>query len=126
LKRPNTPRTLAGEKSYRVREAVPGGVKVTNTGERTDGTPINSTYTAKYDGSPSPVSGHGLPYDSVSLKQVNANTFAYDAKKTDGKYHVHGRLTVSPDGNTLTLTVRGTDANGKPITLTSVSDKLLN
>src|SRR5271166_3858891 len=67
-----------------VREAVPGGVKVTNTGERTDGSAINSSYTAKYDGSPSPVSGQGAPYDSVMIKQVNANTFTYDAKKTDG------------------------------------------
>jgi hypothetical protein len=106
-----------------VREAVPGGVKVTSTGERTDGTAINSTYTAKYDGSPSSVSGQGAPYDSVSLKQVNANTFAYDAKKTDGKYHAHGRLAVSPDGKTLTLTAKGTDANGKPMTITLVYDK---
>jgi hypothetical protein len=64
-----------------------------------------------------------LPYDSVSLKQVNANTFAYDAKKTDGKYHAHGRLTISPDGNTLILTVKGTDPDGKPMTLRSVYDK---
>jgi hypothetical protein len=106
-----------------VREAVPGGVKVTNTGERTGGTVINSTYTAKYDGSPCSVSGQGSPYDTVSLKQVNANTFAYDAKKTDGKYHAHGRLTISPDGKTLILTVRGTDPDGKPMTLRSVYDK---
>ena len=106
-----------------VREAVPGGVKVTSTGERTDGNAINSSYTAKYDGSPSTVSGQGSPYDSVSIKQVNANTFAYDAKKTDGKYHAHGRLAVSPDGKTLTLTARGTDADGKPMTITLVYDK---
>src|ERR1700723_2254625 len=106
-----------------VREAVPGGVKVRDTGERTDGTAINASYTAKYDGSPSPVSGQGLPYDSVSLKQVDANTFVYDAKKTDGKWHAHGRLTISPDGKTLTLTVRGTDGNGKQTTLISVYDK---
>ena len=37
------------------REAVPGGVKVTTTGERTDGTPISATYSANYDGTP-PVS----------------------------------------------------------------------
>ena len=106
-----------------VREAVPGGVKVTNTGERIDGTPINSTYTAKYDGSPSPVSGQGLPYDSVSLKQVDANTFVYDAKKTDGKWHAHGRLTISPNGKTLFLSVRGTNADGKSMMLRSVYDK---
>jgi hypothetical protein len=106
-----------------VREAVPGGVKVRDTGERTDGTAINASYTAKYDGSPSPVSGQGLPYDSVSLKQVDANTFVYDAKKTDGKWHAHGRLTISPDGKTLFLSVRGTDADGKPMMLRSVYDK---
>jgi hypothetical protein len=106
-----------------VREAVPGGVKVTSTGERIDGTAINSTYTAMYDGSPCSVSGQGAPYNSVSIKQVNANTFAYDAKKTDGKYHAHGRLAVSPDGKSLTLTARGTDADGKPMTITLVYDK---
>jgi hypothetical protein len=106
-----------------VREAVPGGVRVTSTGERIDGTAINSSYTAKYDGSPCSVSGQGSPYDSVSIKQVNANTFAYDAKKTDGKYHAHGRLAVSPDGKTLTLTARGTDADGKPMTIRLVYDK---
>src|ERR1700676_5325836 len=31
------------------REAAPGGIKVTNTGMRSDGSAINTTYTAKYD-----------------------------------------------------------------------------
>src|ERR1700683_2074872 len=62
-----------------VREAVPGGVKVTLTGERADGAAINATYTAKYDGSPSVVTGSGSPYDSIAVKQVNANTFTYEA-----------------------------------------------
>ena len=34
-----------------------GGVKVTTTGENMDGTPINSSYTAKYDGKEYPVTG---------------------------------------------------------------------
>jgi hypothetical protein len=105
------------------REAVPGGIKVTNTGERTDGSPINTTYTAKYDGSPATVSGQGSPYDTVSLKQVDANTFTYDAKKSDGKYHAHGRLVVSSDGKTMTLTAKGMDPDGKPMTITLVYDK---
>ncbi len=106
-----------------VREAVPGGIKVTNTGERTDGTPINATYTAMYDGSPATVSGSGAPYDTVSIKQVSASTFTYDAKKTGGKYHGHGKLVISPDGNTMTLTASGTDADGKPMKVTLVYDK---
>ena len=51
-----------------VREAADNGVKVSNTGERSDGTAINTTYTAKFDGSDTSVSGQGAPYDTVSLK----------------------------------------------------------
>jgi hypothetical protein len=39
------------------REASDDGVKVTMTGERADGTPINGSYTAKYDGKEYPVTG---------------------------------------------------------------------
>ena len=106
-----------------VREAVTGGVKVTNRGERIDGTPINSTYTAMYDGSPAPVSGTGAPYDTISLKQKNADTFDYDAKNSKGKYHVHGRQEISHDGKTMTLKAKGTDADGKPVTLELVYEK---
>jgi len=106
-----------------VREAVPGGIKVTNTGERSDGSAINTTYTAKYDGSPATVSGTGSPYDTVSIKQVNANTFTFESKKTGGKYHAHGKFVISPDGKTMTQTSTGTDADGKPMTLTLVYDK---
>jgi hypothetical protein len=106
-----------------VREAVPGGIKVTNTGERTNASAINSTYTAKYDGSPSTVSGEGAPYDTVSIKQVNANSFIYDATKAGGKYHAHGKLVISPDGKTLTQIATGTDADGKPMSLKLVYDK---
>src|SRR5947209_14804852 len=52
------------------REASDDGVKVTMTGERADGTPVNGSYTAKYDGKEYPVTG--APYDSIAIKQVNA------------------------------------------------------
>ena len=38
-------------------EAMDGGIKLTATGERKDGTAINSSYTAKYDGKEYPVTG---------------------------------------------------------------------
>src|ERR1700683_4511524 len=44
-------------------EAAPGGVKVTNMGMHTDGSAINASYTATYDGSSSKVTGEGAPYD---------------------------------------------------------------
>jgi hypothetical protein len=111
-------------KSYTmVREAAPGGVKVTITGERADGTPINATYTAKFDGSASMVSGAGAPYDSIALKQVNANTFTYEAKNAGTKYHANFRMAVGGDGKSMTTTGKGMDADGKPMTVTLVFEK---
>ena len=105
-----------------VREAAPDGVKVTNTGER-DGSSINASYTAKYDGSWATVTGTGSPYDSISIKQVNANTLTYEAKQTNGKYRASGRTVISSDGKTMTTKAKGTDANGAPMTLTLVYEK---
>ena len=106
-----------------VREAAGDGVKVTTTGERSDGSAVNTTYTAKFDGSPASLSGQGAPYDTVSLKQVDANTFTYETRNSTTKYSAHGRLVVSHDGKTMTMTAKGTDAEGKPMTVTLVYEK---
>lgn len=105
------------------REAAEGGVKVTTTGERSDGSAINTTYMSKFDGSPATVFGQGAPYDSISLKEVNSGTFTYETKNSTNKYHATGRLVVSKDGKTLTMSAKGTDAEGKPMTVTLVYDK---
>ena len=103
------------------REASDGGVKVTTTGERADGTPINASYTAKYDGSESPVTG--APYDTIAIKQVNANTFTASMKKKDDKYKATARMVISKDGKTMTTTVKGTNSEGKPMDNVMVYDK---
>lgn len=105
------------------REAAPGGVKVTNTGTRTDGSAINASYTAKYDGASAEVTGEGSPYDSVSVKQGDANTFTYEAKNSKTKYRASGRTVISADGKTMTTTASGVNAEGKPMTLKLVYDK---
>jgi hypothetical protein len=105
------------------REAAPGGVKVTNTGTRTDGSAINSSYTAKYDGSSSEVTGEGSPYDSMSIKQGDKNTFTYEAKNSKNKYRASGRIVISGDGKTMTTTASGVSADGKPMTMKLVYDK---
>jgi hypothetical protein len=104
------------------REAADGGVKVSTTGEQADGTPINSSYSAKYDGKEITVSGNA-PYDKIALKQVNANTLTATLKKSDGKYRATGRSVVSKDGKTMTITIRGTNADGKAFTNVMVYDK---
>jgi len=105
------------------READGEGVKVTTTGERADGSAINTTYTAKFDGSPASVSGQGAPYDTISVKKVNDSTYTYETKNSTNKYHATGRLVVSKDGKTLTMKAKGTDADGKPLSVTLVYEK---
>ena len=104
------------------REAADGGAKVTNTGERTDGTAINATYTVKYDGKEVQVTGNA-PYDTIALKQVNANTFTDERKKTGGPYRATGRTVISGGGKIMTTTAKGTAADGKAFTYTFVFDK---
>src|SRR3954451_20815885 len=57
-----------------VRETTADGVKVTGKGEREDKSKVDTTYTTKYDCKEATVSGSGLPYDTIAVKQVNANT----------------------------------------------------
>ena len=105
------------------REAVDGGVRIITKGARKDGTPISTTVVLKYDGKPVRAQGTGSNYDTVSIKQVDENTFTSEMTKTGGKYRTSGRWTVSADGKTMTSTQKGTDPDGKPIGFTVVYDK---
>ena len=105
-----------------MREASDGGVRVTVTGERADGTSADSSYTTKYDGQEVKVAGNA-PYDTVSVKQVDANTLTDERTKTGTQYRASGRAVISNAGKTMTLTIKGTDAGGKPFTYVMVYDK---
>jgi len=105
-----------------VRVATPdGGVKVTRTGQMADGTAVSFGFTYKYDGQKYPVTGG--PFDTLSVKRTDANTVTWEASKTGGKYHAKGQTVISADGKTMTQTASGTDAEGKPLTMTLVFDK---
>jgi hypothetical protein len=104
------------------REASDGGVKVTVTGERADGTAASGSYTAKYDGKDVNVTGNS-PYDMIALKQVNANTVTDERHKMGSSYKATGRLVISNAGKTMTTTTKGTNADGKAFTSTFVFDK---
>ena len=106
-----------------VREASGDGVKVTVQGEREDKSKIDVSYTAKYDGKEVMVSGSGLPYDTIAIKQVNENTLTDIRSKNGGTYKGTGRFVVSNGGKTATLTTKGTTADGKPFAGVSVYDK---
>jgi hypothetical protein len=105
-----------------LREASDGGVRVTVTGEAPDGTAINASYTAKYDGQDVQVTGNA-PYDTIAIKQVNASTLTDERKKVGTPYHATGETVISSDGKTMRLTTKGIGADGKPFTGMLVFEK---
>jgi hypothetical protein len=117
-----TPAPLPVKSLTVTREASDGGVKVTLTGEQADGTAINASYTAKYDGKEVQVTGNA-PYDTIAIKQVNANTLTDQRKKTGAPYSATGRTVISGGGKTMTMTGKGTNAAGKAFTQSFVYDK---
>jgi len=104
------------------REAADGGVKQTIAGVRADGTAANASYTAKYDGKEVQVEGNA-PYDTIAITQVNANTLKDERKKTGGSYKASALTVVSHRGQRMTVTAKGTNADGKPFTQTFVFEK---
>jgi hypothetical protein len=106
-----------------VREAAGGGVKQTAKGERADGTKIDDTYSAKYDGQEVMLSGTGVAWDMTGIKQADANTITEERSKMGGKYKSTARTVISADGKTMTTTSKGTGADGKAFSSVAVFDK---
>jgi hypothetical protein len=104
-------------------EAADSGVRRSVKGEREDGSKIDNSYTAKYDGKEVAVMGTNLTFDTIAIKQVNANTLTEERSKKGGKYHSSVRTVVSADGKTMTVTQKGADADGKAFTSLAVFDK---
>jgi len=96
-------------------------IKITVDGVDKDGKPTHSVWVGKFDGKAYPVKGN-LPYNSVAYRVVNDRTNDITAMK-DGKIGWNGRITVSADGKSRTVTINGTDAQGKKFKAKVVYDK---
>jgi hypothetical protein len=96
-------------------------IKVTVDGMDADGKPSHNEWTGKFDGKDYAVTGDPTA-DMRSYKQVNDHTLDFTNKK-GGKTTMTGRITVSADGKTRTVTITGTDAKGVEVTSSSVFDK---
>jgi hypothetical protein len=99
-------------------------VKVTSKGTAGDGSDIAYSYTANYDGKDYPISGTGVPNgaETIALKRVSPNTAEATLKKA-GKTVVTTRSVVSKNGRVMTLTAKGTNANGEQTNNVTVWDK---
>ena len=102
-------------------EAAGKGEKVTADGVRGDDTPIQVVYTAQYDGKDHPITGSPTA-DTVSLKRLDAITTERTDKK-GGKVVQTLTRKLSSDGKTMTVTIKGTDAEGRPINNLAVLEK---
>jgi hypothetical protein len=96
-------------------------VMVTIDGTDAAGKPTHSEWMGKYDGKDYPVTGDSTS-DARSVKKIDDHTLTFAVKKGD-KVLYTGRIVLSADGKSRTVTTEGADSTGKKITATSVYDK---
>ena len=104
-----------------VYEVAGDQIKVTVDGTDGDGNAVHNEWTGKFDGRYYAVTGDATS-DMRSYRRINAHTLAIAAKK-GRKNTLTGRIVVSADGRTRTVTTWGTDTKGKRIRNVAVYDK---
>jgi len=104
-----------------VYEAAGDQTKVTVDGVDENGGAVHNEWTGKFDGKDYPVTGDASS-DTRSYRMINKNTLALTGKK-GGKVTLTGRIVVSRDGKTRTVTTTATNAQGKRVTNVAVYDK---
>jgi hypothetical protein len=87
-----------------------------------DGNTITYRFTAPAKGGDGKVVQPGGGFDAVHLNRIKANTRETHFSKS-GKMVRTARITVNKDGKTMHGTIKGTDAQGKPIAATVVFEK---
>ena len=110
-----------GKNDTVVYEAVSDNVKVSIDGTAADGKAIHTEWTGKFDGKEYAVTGDPTS-DMRSYTRVDANTLAFAAQQA-GKPTLSGRIVVSADGKTRTVTTDAKDEKGVKVTNTGVYDK---
>jgi hypothetical protein len=101
--------------------AVPAGMHVMAEMMDAQGAAQKTEYTANYDGKDYPITGVA-GVDTVSLKKIDATTGERTDKK-GGKVVGTWQRKVSADGKTLTVTQKGTDAQGRAVNNVLVFDR---
>jgi hypothetical protein len=104
-----------------VYETIGDNVKVTIDGADKDGKPTHNEWTGKFDGKDYPVTGDPNS-DARSVTKIDDHTLGFNVKKA-GKVATSGRIVVSADGKSRTVTASGSDSKGKKATTTAVYDR---
>jgi hypothetical protein len=96
-------------------------MKVTIDGTDGAGNPTHNEWTGQFDGKDYPVKGDPNS-DSRSYTRKGIHELDF-AMKNGAKVTTSGRIVVSDDGKSRTVTARGIDAKGKKFKSTAVYDK---
>ena len=98
------------------------GDEVTITVDGTDaGKAVHHVWTGKFDGKDYAAKGSDMQ-DTRAYTKIDANTLTYKVKK-NGKDVGSGKVVVSADGKSRTVTESNTGKDGKEATTTAVFDK---
>ena len=102
-------------------EAAGKGEKVTSETVSASGAKTMTEYTADYDGKPHPLKGSATA-DMVTLKRIDSHTTERVDSK-GGKVVLTYQRSVSKDGKTMTVTIKGTNAEGQATSNVLVFEK---
>lgn len=96
-------------------------VTITVDGVDPSGKPAHHVWTGKFDGKDHAAKGSDL-HNSRAYTKVDAHTLTYTMTK-DGKKMGQGKVVISSDGKSRTVTETDDSADGKSVSSTAVYDK---
>jgi len=103
-------------------EAAGMGATTTVDAVAADGTTQRWVFTGNYDGKDVPITGNNPNADTAARKRVNSTTTETTYKKGGKITTVHTSV-LSADGKTLTISAKGTDAQGRTVNNVQVYDR---
>jgi hypothetical protein len=111
----------APKNSNVVYEAEGEKVRVTVDSVSSDGKSTHYQWTGKFDGKEYPVTGDPLS-DARSYTRIDDRILGFNIMK-GGKVIISGRIVVSDDGKSRTVTMSGTDAKGHRVSSSELYEK---
>jgi hypothetical protein len=111
----------APKSQTRTYEVSGDSVKQSLVGVDSQGKPVQSGFSAKYDGKDYPMTGNP-DADTIAVQRIDPYT-AKSMMKKNGKVVMQTTRKVSKDGKTATFTTQGTDAKGEKVANVLVFDK---
>src|SRR5262245_27073789 len=96
-------------------------IKAASKGVDGSGKAVTGEWTVVYDGKDRPMTG-SPDADMLSVKQTDPYTTEFTQKK-GGKVVMTGTRSISKDGKVMTITTKGTNAEGKAVHDVEVFDK---